>query len=169
MPPNSTNTSITEEYGREAFDMTLDASKQLSDTHLFPYYTEMDKQKAYFENGSVKVHPQLKSIIKAIAEGGWISANKSFEAGGQQMPLTLLNAALLIMYGANANAAAYAFLTQGASKLIQSFGSEELKAKYIPRNVFRRLAGNNGIDRTSGRKFTHRSHLFCRIDRRRLL
>ncbi len=121
------------DYDREAADMSLDASKQLSDQLLFPIFTEMDKNKAYFSEGTVKVHPKLKPVIKAIAEGGWISAHNTFEEGGQQMPLTLLNAALFIMYSANANAAAYAFLTQGAANLIQSFGSQELKDKYIPK------------------------------------
>ncbi len=157
-----------QEYDKEAFDMTMDASKQLSDTKLFPYYTEMDKQKAYFENGTVKVHPQLKPIIKAIAEGGWISAHNSFEEGGQQMPLTLLNAALLIMYSANANAAAYAFLTQGASNLIQSFGSQELKDQFIPKMyagdwqgtmaLTEPQAGSSLIDLTSSAELTEEGH-----------
>ena len=122
-----------EHYDREAADMTIDASKQLSDKLLFPILTEMDRNKAYFSEGSVKVHPKLRSVIKNIAEGGWISAHNTFEQGGQQMPLTLLNAALFIMYAANGNAAAYAFLTQGAANLLQSFGSEELKSAFIPK------------------------------------
>lgn len=157
-----------QDYDREAFDMMMEASKQLSDQYLFPYYTEMDKQKAYFEDGVVKVHPALKKAIKAIAEGGWISANKSYEQGGQQMPLVLLNAALLIMYSANANAAAYAFLTQGASNLIQSFGSDELKSQYIPEMyagnwqgtmaLTEPQAGSSLIDLTSSAELTEAGH-----------
>ena len=51
------------------------------------------------------------------------------------MPLSLLNAALNIFYAANANSASYAFLTQGAANLIQTYGSHELKDTYIP-NMF---------------------------------
>lgn len=122
------------DYDKSALEMALDAAKQIADTHLFPYYMEMDRKKAVFEDGIVKTHPQLKVIIQSIAEGGWIAAHAPAEVGGMQMPLSLLNAGLLSFYAANVNAC-YPFLTQGASNLILSFGSEELKQTYLP-NMF---------------------------------
>ena len=62
------------DYDRESCEMSMDAAKQIGDTHLFPIYTDMDKNKAVFEDGVVKVHPKLKSVIQALAEGGGISA-----------------------------------------------------------------------------------------------
>lgn len=120
------------DYDAEAFDMALDAAKQISDTYLFPFYRVMDKEKAYYKDGVVHVHPSLREAIRALAEGGWISAHDSYENNGQQMPFTLMNAALLTFYAANGNAASHAFLTQGAANLIQSFGSDELREAYIP-------------------------------------
>ena len=121
-----------QDYDKESFDMALDAAKQISDQYLFPYYREMDKQKAYYKDGVVHVHSSLAKAINAIGEGGWISATDSYENGGQQMPLSLQNACLFSMYSANCNAAAYAFLTQGAANLIRSFGSEQLNEYYVP-------------------------------------
>ena len=37
------------DYDTEAADMALDASRQIADTYLFPFYREMDKEKAYYE------------------------------------------------------------------------------------------------------------------------
>lgn len=54
------------DFTRDAFDMALDAAKQISETHLFPFYVDMDRKKAVFENGIVKTHPQLKVLIQAI-------------------------------------------------------------------------------------------------------
>jgi alkylation response protein AidB-like acyl-CoA dehydrogenase len=125
--------SYYQDYDREAFDMAMEAAKQIGDQHLFPYYTVMDKEKAYHKDGVVYTHEGLEKGIKAIAEGGWISAHATYEEGGQQMPFTLMNAGLFIFYAANANTAAYAFLTQGAANLIRSFGSDALKEKYIPK------------------------------------
>jgi alkylation response protein AidB-like acyl-CoA dehydrogenase len=119
------------DYDRSAFDMALDAAKQIADTHLFPYYMEMDRKKAVFEDGIVKTHPQLKVLIKAIGEGGWISAHAPAEYGGMQMPWSLCHAALASFYAANVNAC-YPFLTQGAANLILTFGSEKLKEYYLP-------------------------------------
>ena len=121
-----------EMYDEEAMKLALDAAKQISDTHLYPFYMEMDRKKAVFENGIVRTHPQLKVLIKAIAEGGWIAAHAPAENGGMQMPLSISNAGLLQFYAANVNAC-YPFLTQGAANLILSFGSEALKETYIPK------------------------------------
>jgi alkylation response protein AidB-like acyl-CoA dehydrogenase len=120
------------DYDKETLEMLLDSAKQISDTHLYPFYMDMDRKKAVFENGGVKAHPQLKVIIKSIAEGGWISAHAPAQYGGMQMPLSILNMGLLSFYAANVNAC-YPFLTQGAANLILSFGSEKLKETYLPK------------------------------------
>ena len=122
------------EYDKEAYDMTIDAAKSLSDTYLYPIFRDMDKKKAYYdeESKSVKVHPGLPKAIKALGDGGWIGSYASYDQGGQQMPLLLLNAGRLIFHAGNANAAAYTLLTDGAANLIRAFGSEELHDAYLP-------------------------------------
>lgn len=123
--------SYYSDYDRSAFDMALDAAQQIADLHLFPFYMEMDRKKAVFDNGKVIVHPQLKVIIQSIADGGWISAHAPQQHGGLQMPLTLMNAALVSFYAANVNTC-YPFLTHAAANLILTFGNDKLKEKYIP-------------------------------------
>lgn len=120
------------DYDDEAADMALDAARQIADTYLFPYYRIMDKEKAYYDDGQVHTHPALKAGIQALAEGGWIAAIDDYETGGQQMPATLLHAALFQFYAANANLAAYAFLTQASANLIRTFGGESLHEAFIP-------------------------------------
>ena len=119
------------DYDRESTRMMLQAAKDLGDNYLHPIYTKMDREKAVFRDGVVKVLPELKTAIKAVAEAGWINAMYDFEQGGQQLPYSILNAALYIFYAANPNATPYATLTQGAANLIYSFGSEELKSDYL--------------------------------------
>ena len=120
-----------QDYDKEGMNMAISAAKSIADNYLFPIYRDMDKNKAYAENGTVHVHPDLKKAIKAMADGGWIGAGQSYEAGGQQMPALLESAAQFIFNAANANAVGYAFLTNGAANLIQSFASPELKETYI--------------------------------------
>lgn len=126
-----------EDYDAEAFDMAMDAAKDIGDKYLFPFYREMDQKKAYFdqESGEVIVHPALKKGIKAVAEGGWLGAYAPYELWGQQMPMVLHNTSLLIMHAANSNLVSYALLTDSASNLIRSFGNEEQQAYYIPKMV----------------------------------
>lgn len=121
-----------QDYDQEAFDMAIDAAKSISDTYLFPSYTDMDKNKAYYKDGVVYVHESMRPAIKAIAEGGWIAAHDTYDWNGQQMPFILLNTGLAIFYAANANIACHPFLTTGAANLIRAFGNEALNDTYIP-------------------------------------
>lgn len=120
------------DYDREAIDMMLDAAKQIGDQHIFPYFTEMDRQQAEYVDGGITVHPQLRTILQAMGEGGWISASTTFENGGMQLPRMLDSAAIFIFHAANNSVSGYYGLTAGAANLINTFGSEELKAAYVP-------------------------------------
>ncbi len=134
-----------EAYDQAAFDMTLDAAQQIGDTYLFPYYREMDRQKAVYQDGEVRVHHSIKTAMQVFGEGGWISATDTLEAGGQQMPLTLFNAALMIFYAANSNTPPHAFLTQGAARLLRSFASEELQSRFVPHMYSGRWQGTMAL------------------------
>ncbi len=120
-----------EAFDHEATEMTLDAAKELADKYLFPYYREMDKQKAYYKDGAVHVLPEVGEGMRAMGAAGWLNAAWPYEHNGQQMPTVILNAAGLIFQAANGNMAAYSFLTTGAANLILNFGSEALKATYL--------------------------------------
>ncbi len=120
-----------EAFDHDATEMTLDAAKEIGDQHLFPYYREMDKNKAYYKDGEVFVLPEVGKSMRVLGEGGWLNALWPYEYGGQQMPSVIANAAGLIFQAANGNMAAYSFLTTGAANLILAFGSEELKATYL--------------------------------------
>lgn len=121
-----------QDYDREAIDMAIDAAEQIADTYLFPYYREMDREKAYYQDGEVHVHPALGRGLKALADGGWISAMDDYDQGGQQMPATIVHAGLFLFYAANANLACYAFLSRGAANLLRAHAAPELQAKFIP-------------------------------------
>ncbi len=120
-----------EAFDEEATEMTLDAAKELADKYLFPYYREMDKNKAYYQDGEVHVLPEVGESMRVMGAAGWLNAAWPYENNGQQMPTVILNAAGLIFQAANGNMAAYSFLTTGAANLILNFGTEELKAAYL--------------------------------------
>lgn len=120
------------EHTIEEFDMILEAADSLSNTHLRPILLEMDRNPPQIVNGRVKVHPKMREIMKRFGEDGWISMSASYENGGQQVPFTILQMAGFIMAAANYSPMAYAFLTNGAAHLIESFGSKELFDAYVP-------------------------------------
>ncbi len=124
-----------QDYNEETIRMMIDGARKICDTHLFPYYSELDRHGVLFEDGKIKVHPQVKNYMEASGESGWIGATLGYDVGGMQIPILLNSAAKFLFEAANNCITGYASLTAGAARLIESFGSSELKETYIPRMI----------------------------------
>ncbi|MFT7036650.1 MAG: alkylation response protein AidB-like acyl-CoA dehydrogenase [Cyclobacteriaceae bacterium] len=118
---------------KDTYDLIVDSAAQLAEKELRPYFVEMDRKEPQFEGGKVKVHPQIKKLMKEFGEGGWISADGSAQCGGQQLPLTLTSCTQFIFGAANYSASVFPFLSAGAARLLSEFGTEKLKNEYIPK------------------------------------
>jgi alkylation response protein AidB-like acyl-CoA dehydrogenase len=122
-----------QDHGREIFDLTLETALKMGQDLLRPALKEMDQTPPAFVEGEVKVHPLVRTFMKFSGEGGWISALFPFDLGGQQLPHLVASAGQFIFSAANYSASVYPQLTTGAANLILSFGSEELKERYLPK------------------------------------
>jgi len=121
-----------QDHNRETFEMILEAADQIAQKSLRPLLTEMDRNEPQLENGKIKIHPGMKSIIQQFGRDGWINATFSYEEGGQQLPWTIHIAAGFILQAANYSASVFPFLTTGAANLIRTLGSQELIEKFTP-------------------------------------
>ena len=121
------------DHSKETFALVLDAAAQIAEKSLFPIFKEMDRQEPQLENGVVKVHPQMRDIIRQFGADGWINAIFPYEEGGQQLPWTLHLSAGFILQAANYSASVFPFLTTGAANLIRTFGSAALRDAYTPK------------------------------------
>ena len=109
-----------QDHNRETFEMILEAADQIAQKSLRPLLTEMDRNEPQLENGKIKIHPGMKSIIQQFGRDGWINATFSYEEGGQQLPWTIHIAAGFILQAANYSASVFPFLTTGAANLIRT-------------------------------------------------
>lgn len=119
------------QHNRKMFDMVLDAGMKLAVKLLFPLFEEMDRKPPEFEAGSVKVHPQVRELMKQYGEGGWIASTFSEEFDGEQLPLLVANCCNMMFSAANYSGAAFPGLAAGAARLITNFGSQELIDRYV--------------------------------------
>lgn len=133
------------EYDDESIDMIVDTIKELADTYFFPYLEECDRHGVTYENGTVKVHPQVLQVMKNLGENGWIGAAYSADVGGMQLPHMV---AILLEYmfaAANNNLNGYPGLTAGAAGLVISFASDELKKTYVEKMLSGRWQGTMAL------------------------
>jgi alkylation response protein AidB-like acyl-CoA dehydrogenase len=121
------------DHSREVFDMILETALKLGRDLFKPSFREMDQNQPEFVDGRVKVHPEVKEIMRICGEGGWISATAPAELGGQQLPSLVGFVPIFIFSAANYAASVYPYLTAGAAHLIYSFGTEDLINAYLPR------------------------------------
>ncbi len=121
------------DHSREVFDMILDTALKLAKDVFKPLFTEMDRNAPEYVNGEVKVHPDMKKVMREAGEGGWISATFPYEVGGQQLPEMIFMSATSIFQAANYSASVFQGLTAGAVGLIVSFGTKEMIEQYTPK------------------------------------
>lgn len=129
------------DYDQTSIDIFLDSIKDFSDKDLFPTIKEMDEKPCRYDDGKIYVHPRFESIVKTLGDMGFVGASFSYEDGGMQLPMTVLNAAYYIMEAANNHVSGYPGLTTGAANLILTFGNQELKETYTPNMLKMKWAG----------------------------
>ncbi|HWQ73803.1 MAG TPA: acyl-CoA dehydrogenase [Syntrophomonas sp.] len=120
-----------QDHNRETFRMIIDTAMKISNDMMFPYFKEMDEQAPSWENGNVHVHPAIRDFLKEMGKGGWIQAEKPYDIGGQQLPLTIKEVAYYLFGAANYSMHVYPMLTAGAANLIYTFGSQAMKDMYL--------------------------------------
>jgi len=119
------------EHTRETVGLYLGSARRLARDVLFPAYKPMDEAPPRLEEGRVRVHPAMRDIYPRLVELGILNATRPPEVGGQQLPITVASLAASYLMAANLSAYGYLGLTTGAARLIESFGSDELKARFM--------------------------------------
>ncbi|MBU2914585.1 acyl-CoA dehydrogenase [Reichenbachiella agariperforans] len=123
---------VYKKHDLDSIRMMLDSADQLAQNELHPYFKEMDQQEPRLEGGKVKVHPQVRSMMKKFGEGGWISASSGPAFGGMDLPIMISSAANYIFGAANFSASVFPQLSTGVARLIEQYGSDFLKHTYVP-------------------------------------
>jgi len=119
------------DFSRDEFDMILDEAKKFAHSEIYPVLIEGDRQGCRLENGQVKVPGVFHRPYKLYCEGGWLARRNGVEFGGQGFPETI-SLATDDWFFHNFSFTAYAGLTSGAAELIELYGTEEQKKRYLP-------------------------------------
>ncbi len=121
-----------QDQNRKMYDMVVKEAVKLSKNMLLPVFEEMDRQQPELVDGQVRVHPAMRDILAQFADGGWITSNWPVESGGEGLPNMVARLCDYVFQAANMSASVYIGLTSGAAHLIESFGTPEMKACYLP-------------------------------------
>jgi alkylation response protein AidB-like acyl-CoA dehydrogenase len=129
------------DYDREAVDGILDTAERIAMEHFLPHAARLDEHEPRFIDGKVEMDAAVADALAVYRDAGFFGGAFDVEWGGSQMPETLRVAAAFIFSMANISTSAYPFLTVGAARLIESFGSAEQKERFLRPMVAGRFFG----------------------------
>ncbi|PXX76385.1 butyryl-CoA dehydrogenase [Pseudomonas sp. LAMO17WK12:I10] len=133
------------EHNRETFDAALGTARSIAEKFFAPHNRKGDENEPRYEDGKAILIPEVKPAVDAFLEAGFLNASRSFEAGGMQLPTLLSQACFAHFQAANAASTSYPFLTMGAANLIESFGTDEQKQRFLQPMIDGRFFGTMAL------------------------
>ena len=124
-----------ESLDSDIVDAILGEAGRLTEEVVAPTNIIGDEEGCRFSNGEVFTPEVYKDVYKQWCEGGWNSIGLPTEYGGQGMPYVLTIAVNEMLSAANQAFAMFPGLTNSAIMAIETWASDELKAKYLPKMV----------------------------------
>lgn len=119
------------EHDRETFDAVINTAQKLALEHFATHAAELDEHEPEYDNGRVRIIPQVKAALDAYCEAGFMGAGMSAEYGGMQLPAVVVQACNAYFNAANISTTAYPFITIAAANLLAEYASDEQKERYL--------------------------------------
>jgi len=124
-----------DELDREFTAAVLEEAGKITAEVLTPLNQVGDVEGCRLENGMVYTPTGFKAAFDQVRAGGWTGLDCDPDYGGQGMPY-LLGTAVGEMFSASNQAfTMYQGLTHGAYSAIHAHGTDEQKARYLPKMV----------------------------------
>ena len=133
------------EHSRETFDAAIGTARSIAENLFAPHNRKADAHEPQYVDGAAVLIPEVKPAVDAFLEAGFLNATREFQAGGMQLPNLLSQACFAHFQSANAATTSYPFLTMGAANLIESFGSDEQKARFLQPMIDGRFFGTMAL------------------------
>jgi alkylation response protein AidB-like acyl-CoA dehydrogenase len=122
-----------QQHSKETFDLYIDSVRRFARQDLLPTYKPMDEEPPVFRDGRIHTHPALPRLFEQMVELGVLTASRPESVGGQQMPMLVNTLASAYLMAANLGAYGFIGLTRGAAHLIEAFGTDEVKERFMTR------------------------------------
>jgi len=116
-------------------DAILEEAGKFASDRIAPLHVPGDRQGAKCEDGVVTMPDGYKDLYQDWIAGGWNSLAADPEHGGQGLPTMLAMAVSEMWNSGSVGFGLCPTLTMGAIEAMEAHGSDELKAKYLPKLV----------------------------------
>ena len=133
------------EHNRETFDAAVDTARSIAEELFAPHNRKGDEQEPQYVDGAAQIIPDIKPALEAFHQSGFLNATRDFEAGGMQLPNLLSQACFAHFQSANIATSSYSMLTMGVANLIENFGNDEQKQRFLQPIIDGRFFGTMAL------------------------
>ena len=117
----------------ETLDMLVTEAVKFAKEVIDPLQEIGEKWGVVFEDGKVRCAPEFREAFRLCGKNGWTAAARDPEYGGQGFPHMMRIVINDLLYGAAQSFNMAPSLTHGAAHLIESFATDELKERFVPK------------------------------------
>jgi alkylation response protein AidB-like acyl-CoA dehydrogenase len=125
----------------DTLDMLVTEAIKFAKGEIEPLKEIGEQWGVVFQDGQVRCPPEFKKAFKLYGENGWIAAARDTEYGGQGFPHMMRIVINDMMYGSAQSFNMAPSLTHGAAHLIESFATDELNERFVPKMFGGKWAG----------------------------
>lgn len=133
------------DHDQTTYDSVIKTAQRIAEDYFANHNSKADEHEPQFDGEKVSTIPEVKEAWKHFSESGLLNARHSYDDGGMQLPALINSACCGLFTSANPGTAGYPFLTSAAANVIQAFGSNEQKAKYLPGMFNGRFSGTMAL------------------------
>jgi len=133
------------EHNRETFDAAIDTARGIAEELFAPHNRKGDEQEPQYVDGAAQIIPEIKPALEAFHQAGFLNATRNFDDGGMQLPNLLSQACFAHFQSANIATSSYSMLTMGVANLIENFGNDEQKQRFLQPIIDGRFFGTMAL------------------------
>jgi hypothetical protein len=133
------------ELDEDTLDMLVTEAVKFAMAEIDPLQEIGEQWGVLFEEGQVHCAPEFREAFKIYGENGWTAAARDPKYGGQGFPHMMRIVINDLMYGAAQSFNMAPSLTHGAAHLIESFATDELKERFVPKMFGGKWAGTMAL------------------------
>ena len=119
-------------YDRASIEAVLDMAQQIAEEKFLPHAATVDAREPQIVDGRVDMIAEVGEALRAYAGAGLFGPGFDEAIGGMQLPAVVNMMANGMFSCANIGVANYALLTHAAANMLNVFGSDEQRHRYLP-------------------------------------
>ncbi|WP_372657225.1 acyl-CoA dehydrogenase [Hydrogenophaga sp.] len=119
------------EHNRETFEAAIDTAQSMAQSLFAPHNREADEHEPRFQDGRVQMVAGVAPAVRAFCDAGFLAATADEASGGMQLPVLVSQACWSLFRSANVATTSYVGLTAANANVIDKFGSDAQKRRYL--------------------------------------